>query len=181
MLAPLFTLSRRFLAMAHVVKWSAGILTIVFVIAFAFSLYWWIGFVWGRWWITSESGGLGIELRAIAGGLDDGFMPINGPWMIQGRSMWQINWFPSGGTDPLGIGHVAIMIPWWMMIIAAGVAWYFAWYHSRTIKVRQRRGMCLRCGYQLPAHDAHVHSAICSECGYELKPDVLGDRPGAPH
>ncbi|HPF40604.1 MAG TPA: hypothetical protein P5081_13525 [Phycisphaerae bacterium] len=80
----------------------------------------------------------------------------------------------TGWFAPPVIEYPCYMLPYWCILVVAVPTWFILHRRARELRLRERRGLCLTCGYSLVGNV----SGACPECGTETpRPSIGKDTP----
>ncbi len=130
-------------------------------------------------WLADCAGGAGIRWDGPPGTAvlhaADGYVGLRvlrsgsaaTPWRITTVSADQLTRiFFQDMLRPVGVMSVSWQIPLWIVTAAVVVLWgVFIARRPLSRAHRRKRGLCVKCGYNLTGNE----SGVCSECGKEVK------------
>lgn len=93
-------------------------------------------------------------------------------WHKLGFQDLRTSWWPSYSSSPWGDWTVSIPLSMPTAILAIAPMWLLVSRHRRQLRLK--RGLCLRCGYDLWG----TVMPTCPECG-ETRRQVVNDQPSA--
>ncbi len=83
-------------------------------------------------------------------------------WQVMGYHGFGTLWWPWFTLDPT---YWTVHIPLWMPTVVFVFLFPYVYLPLHRMRKRRRKGLCLKCGYDLTGNV----SGVCPECGTEIK------------
>ncbi|HMN42893.1 MAG TPA: hypothetical protein PKE29_18785 [Phycisphaerales bacterium] len=144
------------------IKWGGAAVTVLLVVVWVGSGWWYATGVSSKGWIVSI--GLGrvalVDGRTIAG---SSAAPRLG-WSLDSIGHFEMQWLPTGSLVARPPAMAFVSMPLWAGVLCLGAAAAWAWRLDTLARRRAggRLNLCPKCNYDRAGIGA---GAVCPECG----------------